>query len=125
MTASARLLLDEMIGPRVAEQLRAQGLDVRSVVTDAALRGLPDETVLEHAHQDQRILVTRNIVDFARLDQHWKAEHRGHAGLVMVPEQAFPQNRNLVGSLVNALAAAAHTGTLPTPGLVLYLRPAG
>lgn len=118
-----RLLLDEMIGPRVAEQLRARDVDTVGVVERTELRALPDDALLEHAREERRILVTRNISDFARLDQRWKAESRGHAGLVMITEKAFPQNRNLVGALVEALAAAHRGAELLGPGAVRYLRP--
>ena len=121
MTAG-RLLLDEMIGPSVARALREHGLDVIAVAESPELRSLPDEVLLEHAHSEERVLVTRDVVDFSRLRQQWSAGGRQHPGLIMVPEQTFPQNRNLVGSLVAALAAAAEDAALPSSGEVLYLR---
>lgn len=117
-----KLLLDEMIGPRVAQALREHGLDVAGVVERTDLRALPDEVVLERAGDEGRVLVTRNIGDFARLNHRWQAEDRRHHGLVMVTEHAFPQNRNLVGTLVTALLIAARAGSLPEPAGVLYLR---
>lgn len=119
-----RLLLDEMIGPRVADALREHGVDAVGVVERTDLRSLPDDAILAQAHEDERILITRNISDFAQLDHEWRAKSRLHHGLVMVTEQAFPQNRNLVGALVRALLQAAQRSGLPTPGEVLYLRPA-
>lgn len=119
-----RLLLDEMIGHRVAKALRQAGHDVVGVSERTDLRSLPDEAVLEFAAQDERILVTRNISDFGRLDSEWQAAGRPHQGLVMVTEGAFPQNRNLVGAVVSALKVAAELGQLPGTGQVRYLRPA-
>lgn len=118
-----RLLLDEMVGPRVASALRQAGLDAVGVVERTDLRALPDDAVLELAREDDSIVVTRNISDFARLDHQWQAEGRQHDGLVLVTEKAFPQNRNLVGALVDALMGAAQQGTLPAAGELLYLRP--
>ena len=43
---SQPLLLDEMFSDDVAQQLRAKGYDVISVVADLALVGLPDDRVL-------------------------------------------------------------------------------
>ena len=120
-----RLLLDEMIGPRVAEALRQAGLDVVGVVERTDLRSLLDEAVLEFARRDDRIVVTRNISDFARLDHQWQAAGRQHRGLVMVGESGFPPSRNLVGAVVAALARAAEQGQLPGPGQVLFLRGPG
>jgi predicted nuclease of predicted toxin-antitoxin system len=119
-----RLLLDEMIGPRVAESLRELGLDAIGIVERTDLRSLADEAVLEYAQDQRRIVVTRNVPDFARLDHEWRAAGRRHQGLVMVTENVFPQNRNLVGALVAALAEAEELERLPRPNEVLYLRPA-
>lgn len=120
-----KLLLDEMIGPRVAQELRARGLDVSAVAERADLRALPDDAVLDVAREDGRALVTLNIGDFARLHQQSLAEGRQHPGMVMVTAQAFPQNRGFIGALVNAVAAAHETSSLPGPGEVVYLRPVG
>jgi predicted nuclease of predicted toxin-antitoxin system len=119
-----KLLLDEMIGPGVAQALRDRGLDVVAVAERADLRALPDDAVLDFAREDGRIVVTRNIGDFARLHQQSLAEGRQHAGIVMVSGEAFPQNRGFVGALVNALVTAAETSTRPGPGDVAFLKPA-
>lgn len=119
-----RLLLDEMIGHRVAAALREAGLDVVAISARADLRSLPDEAVLEVAHGDGRILVTRNVSDFARLDHEWQVSGRRHAGLLMVVENSFPQNRRLVGAVVvAAVRLAAAQDELPGAGEVRYLRP--
>ena len=120
-----KLVLDEMIGPRVAQELRSRGLDVVAVSERTDLRALPDEAVLDFAREDGRAVVTRNIGDFARPHQQLLAEGRPHAGIVMVTRQAFPQNRGFVGALVNALTAAAEASSLPRPGDVVYLKPGG
>jgi predicted nuclease of predicted toxin-antitoxin system len=117
-----KLLLDEMIGPRVAQELRARGLDVIAVAEGADLRALPDDAVLDVAREDGRAVVTLNIGDFARLHQRSLAEGRRHPGMVMVTAHAFPQNRGFVGALVNALTAATEASSLPGPGDVVYLR---
>lgn len=120
-----RLLLDEMIGPRVAQELRNRGLDVVAVAERTDLRALPDEAVLDVARDEGRTVITRNIGDFARLHLQSLTEGRPHAGIVMVTGQTFPQNRSFVGALVKALASAAHDSTLPRPGEISYLKPAG
>lgn len=119
-----RLLLDEMIGPRVAVSLRERGMDAIGVAERSDLRSLPDEAVLEFVQSEDRIVVTRNVADFGRLDHEWQASGRRHAGLVMIVESTFPQNRNLIGALVAAITEAASREQLPRPNEVLYLRPA-
>lgn len=120
-----RLLLDELIGPRVAQELRNRELDVVAVAERTDLRALPDEAVLDFARDEGRAVVTRNIGDFARLHLQCLAEGRPHAGIVMVTVQAFPQDRGFVGTLVTALAAAEEDSWLPQPGEVSYLKPVG
>lgn len=118
------LLLDEMIGPRVARELRDRGMDVIAVAERTDLRALPDDAVLEFGRETGRMVVTLNIGDYARLHQQWLNQGREHAGIVMVTAQAFPQNRAFIGALVNALTAAAETASLPGPGEVVYSEPA-
>lgn len=97
------LLLDEMLGDRIASQLVARGHDVLSVVGDAALISLPDDQVLMEATRQGRSLVTLNIKDFLPLDAQYQAGGRSHAGLILVSAKTFPQDRSFVGAVVNAL----------------------
>jgi hypothetical protein len=120
--ADARLLLDEMLGPRLADALRDMGLDVYGVVERPDLRGLPDELVLDLATGEQRVLVTCNVPDFLQLDHQWRADARVHAGVVLVASSAFPQDRSLVGALVRSLVGVVGNGMLPGAGRVAFLR---
>ena len=61
-----KLLLDEMYPRRLAEQLRADGHDVVAVVELSDLVGRPDVT--RFARESGRVVVTENVVDYARLD---------------------------------------------------------
>ena len=97
-------------------------MDAVGVVERADLRASADEAVLEHARADSRVVVTRNVSDFARLDRLWHAEGRLHHGVAMVTIQAFPQDRDLVGGLVRALQEALRLDAVPSPGQVAYLR---
>lgn len=51
-----RLLLDENIGARTAQELRLCGFDVASILEDAS--GATDNTVLKRAQKEKRIIVT-------------------------------------------------------------------
>jgi hypothetical protein len=117
-----RLLLDEMISPRIAQLLRDVGHDVVAVAEDVALRALPDDVLSEVATADDRVLVTRNVADFARLHQQWHTEGRLHHGLVMITQQAFPQNRSFVGALTASLLHSENRRQLPGGGEAIYLR---
>lgn len=120
MTAT-RLLLDEMLAPRIAEQLGERGVDAVSVSRRADLVHVPDEDVLAFAARERRVLVTLNIGDFAALDAAWRASGRVHAGIVFVAYAAFPPNRGFVGALVRSLARAERLSQLPAPGQTSFL----
>lgn len=121
MSQSIRLLLDEMLGPKLAGALRELEMDVYGIVERADLRGLPDELVLDLAARESRVLVTCNIADFVQLDQKWRAESRSHAGLVLVSDAAFPQDRSWIGALARSLGHAADQQLIPGPDQVSFL----
>lgn len=73
-----RVLLDEMIGAVVSEQLRRRGHDVVAVQDpdQAHIPGIDDCVLLAHAHDRRRAIVTDNVPDFYRCH-----ERRIEAGL--------------------------------------------
>ena len=99
--------------------LLKRGMDAACVVEMGELVGASDEAVLTFATQDRRTVVTRDHRDYRVLDQLWRERSATHFGLVLLTENAFPQTRDSVGSVVRALLAA----DLPEPGGTLYLRP--
>jgi hypothetical protein len=115
------LLLDEMFSEHIAEQLRAKGDDVISVVADAALVGLPDEQVLAYATTEGRALVTANIKDFVPLDSRYRAAGQSHAGLILVSTKTFPQNRGFPSAITTALVTLLGGTAKIQPGQVLFL----
>jgi predicted nuclease of predicted toxin-antitoxin system len=78
--AKARFLVDESLGPAVAEVLRGAGWNVK-FVADVNLAGHSDEDVLAFAHRDDRILLTHDA-DF--LDDRRFPPHR-NPGVVVLP----------------------------------------
>ncbi len=122
MTDAARLLLDEMLSGEIAAQLRARGFDVVAVVEDAALVSMADEDLFAHATSEGRCLVTANIGDFAKIGTEWRSSDRTHAGLLLIANRVFPQNRSLVGAAVSALTALVEAGRTPAAGAETFLR---
>ena len=113
-----------MLSPKIGTGLEDRGHDVDAVTQRPDLMALhDDEPILAAATAEGRIMVTTNIGDFAVLDGRWAAEGRTHAGIVFVTTSAFPQDRSFIGSVVNALHAAAAEDALPAHGQTLYLRP--
>jgi hypothetical protein len=80
-----RLFLDAHVsGRRVGGRLRQLGHDVRALDEEQELEGLPDDRLLELASEDDRILVTHDVVDFPRLLRTWAEWGRSHAGVILV-----------------------------------------
>lgn len=118
---SQPLLLDEMFSDDIAQQLRAQGHDVISVVADPALIGLPDDQVLAYATTEGRGLVTANIKDFVPLDGRYRAAGQSHAGLILVSTKTFPQNRGFPTAIAASLATLLSDTAKIQSGQVLFL----
>ena len=117
------LLLDEMFSPRLAEQLRARGIDCIAVADDVFLSSQDDPVVLEAAIAAGRVLVTNNVVDFERLRTGRTANDQPIPPLIYTSEAAFPRNRQFIGRLVEALDYAARHRLVHTTGGVLWLAP--
>jgi len=118
---SQPLLLDEMFSDDIAEQVRANGHDVISVVADPALVGLPDDQVLAYASTQGRALVTANIKDFVPLDGRYRAAGQSHAGLILVSTRTFPQNRGFPSAITTSLVTLLSDTAKIQPGQVLFL----
>jgi hypothetical protein len=118
---SQPLLLDEMFSDDIAQQLRAKGHDVVSVVADPALVGMPDEQVLAYATSQGRALVTANIKDYVPLDGRYRAADQSHAGLILVSTKTFPQNRGFPSAITTSLAALLSGTVKVQSGQVLFL----
>lgn len=73
-----RLFLDAHVSARrIAGALRAQGHDVRSGRRGAPLDGSQDERLLQLATAEERIMITFNVKDFARLVSEWRPPEPG------------------------------------------------
>jgi predicted nuclease of predicted toxin-antitoxin system len=116
-----KLLLDEMLGDTVAEQLRRRGHDVTAVEATPSLRGLTDPALFEHAQGEERTLVTYNRDDYLALDRIYRDLARSHYGIVILHPRRFPQSAATTGALVSALGSLMSTGP-PYPSFIHWLR---
>jgi hypothetical protein len=97
-----KLLLDEMLSPDIAEQLRERGHDVEAVAASEHAE-LDDPEVLDVARSQQRAVVTNNVRDFRSL--HVAAVPpggAGHYGMVFM-SGSFRRTKADVGRIVAAL----------------------
>ena len=65
------------------------------------------DRVLEAAAQSDRVVLTENVSDFARLAGHWAAGGRHHAGVVIALSSRFSRRRSGLLVLAGAVAALA------------------
>ena len=64
--------------------MRNAGHDVLALDSDETLSRLPDGEVLALAAKENRVVVTCNVSDFARIGRRWAEARRSHAGLILV-----------------------------------------
>lgn len=96
-----------MFSDRVADLVTARGVDCRAVCTDAVLASADDETVLQCAVDEGRVLVTNNVVDSEPLRRRRLADGVAVPPCIYTADDSFPRNRRFVGRLADALVAAA------------------
>jgi len=110
---SRGLLLDEMLSPAIAHQLRALNCDASAVAERYELRSLDDAAVLAAAAREGRVLVTSNVRDFVLLDRLWQAASTRHCGLVLVNSRRFPATVQTLGRVMSALRARHENNRWP------------
>jgi Domain of unknown function (DUF5615) len=101
-----KLLLDEMYSARLAEALRAAGVDVRTVV-ELGSAGSSDPEVFAAAIADGRAPLTENVADFARISGEHLAAGGRHSGVLIALSSRFSRRPAGTGALVAAIRAVA------------------
>jgi Domain of unknown function (DUF5615) len=107
-----RLLLDEMLSPAIAHELRARGHDVQAIKEHPEWHAYDDPQVVELARRECRAIVTDNLVDMRPL--HYEAIAPGSAGdygMVFMPG-SYRRTKADTGRIVTALERklAEHPG---------------
>ncbi|MGH9657112.1 MAG: DUF5615 family PIN-like protein [Bryobacteraceae bacterium] len=110
--------LDENLSPRIAEMLRARGLDVVSAHEVGNTR-LDDRSQLRYAAGARRAIVTCNIRDFIELAGEFVAANVEHAGIVLVPP-TFPTDD--FAAIADAVEYITEQHPVGLAGAVVYLR---
>jgi hypothetical protein len=80
--AAIRLFTDEDIYGAVATALRRSGIDV-CTTPEIGRRGQSDESQLEWASAEGRVLFTFNVAHFAALHTTWLRQGGHHAGIIV------------------------------------------
>ena len=107
-----KLLLDEMLSPAIAREMRSRGHDVESVAGNPDREALSDPEVLAPARAGHRAIVTNNLRDFRPL--HHDAitpGGPGHYGMIFMPG-TYRRTKADTGKIITALEAilAQHPG---------------
>jgi Domain of unknown function (DUF5615) len=98
-----RLLLDEMLSPTIARDLRARGHDVEAIQEHQEWQAYDDPEVLDLARRERRVLVTDNLVDMRPL--HYEAitpGGTGDYGMVFMPS-GYRRTKADTGKIVTVL----------------------
>jgi hypothetical protein len=100
-----KLLLDELLSPEIARQLRARGHDVEAVAGHPDWEDLSDSQIMVVARTENRAIVTNNLRDYRPL--HSEAitpGGRGHFGMIFIPSN-YRRTRADAGRIIAALEA--------------------
>jgi hypothetical protein len=98
-----KLLLDEMLTPLIAQELRSRGHDVVAVAGDGDREGMSDPDVMAFARGERRAVVTNNVRDYRLL--HYEAimpGGLGHFGVILMPG-SYRRTRADTGRIVASL----------------------
>ena len=100
-----RLLLDEMLSPAIARELRERGYDVLAVADDPGWIALSDPEVMALARTERRAVVTNNLRDYRPL--HVDAitpGGPGHFGMIFMPG-TYRRSKKDTGRIIAAIEA--------------------
>ena len=100
-----RLLLDEMLTPQIARELRARGHDVEAVAGRPEWGGLSDAQIIAVARTERRAIVTNNLRDYRPLHSEAIAQGGdGHLGMIFMPTN-YRRTKANTGRIIAALEA--------------------
>ena len=107
-----RLLLDEMLSPVIARELRERGHDVESVAGSPGREAMSDPEVLALARAERRAIVTNNLRDYRPLhNEAIVPGGDGHFGMIFT-SRTNRRTKADIGRIIAALEAilAQHPG---------------
>ena len=100
-----RLLLDEMISPRIARELREAGRDVQAIKKDRPdLSGRADREIVQRMSDERRVIVTNDVDDFQAIHDRTVAAGEEHGGMVFTFDVTMPRRRDTVPLWVRTLS---------------------
>jgi predicted nuclease of predicted toxin-antitoxin system len=100
-----KLLLDEMISPKIARELRGRGdFDVQAIKGDRPdLEAVADREIVRRIATEQRTLVTNDVLDFQLIHNQMLAAGEEHYGLIFTSDSTMPRNKASIPPWVKSL----------------------
>ena len=100
-----RLLLDEMISPKIARELRGRrDFDVQAIKGDRPdLEAVADREIVRRIAAEQRTLVTNGVLDFQLIHNQMLAAGEEHYGLIFTGDSTMPRNKASIPLWVRTL----------------------
>jgi predicted nuclease of predicted toxin-antitoxin system len=100
-----KLLLDEMISPKIARELRARGgFDVQAIKGDRPdLEAVADREIVRRIATEQRTLVTNDVLDFQLIHNRMLAVGEEHYGLIFTSDSTMSRNKASIPLWVKTL----------------------
>lgn len=100
-----KLLLDEMISPRIARELREQGHDVQAVKRDRPdLSSRSDREIVRQMAIERRVIVTNDVADFRAIHDRLLAAGEPHHGMIFTFDATMPRSRRAIPKWIRILA---------------------
>ncbi|HLH25955.1 MAG TPA: DUF5615 family PIN-like protein [Chloroflexota bacterium] len=87
--AAPPVYIDDCVDYQLVAYLQARGFSATHVL-DQGMRGADDDTQLGFATRQGWALLTTNSREFNRRHAAWRQQGRTHAGLLTLPQKAFP-----------------------------------
>jgi predicted nuclease of predicted toxin-antitoxin system len=101
-----KLLLDEMISPRIARELRAKGFDVQAIKSDRPdLEAVADREIVRRLSAEQRAVVSNDVLDFQLIHNKLLSAGEGHYGMLFTDDATMPRNKASIPLWVKTLGA--------------------
>jgi predicted nuclease of predicted toxin-antitoxin system len=114
-----KLLLEGHYANQIAVDLRAAGHDAVTV-SELQIKGIDDESLLEFASSEDRVLLTNNVRDFLPIVGRWATSGRDHC-LLLTSDVSMPRHTGTIGLYVRTLRAVMEANPGPR-ALANYVR---
>ena len=100
-----KLLLDEMISPRIARELRNKDFDAQAIKSDRPdLETVADREIVSRMASEKRAIVTNDVLDFQAIHNQMQAAGEEHFGMVFTNDSTMPRNKASIPLWVTSLA---------------------